>query len=583
MPAAPLAPPPRRRPDLQRVLQRTFGHARLRPGQRQVIERVLAGRNVFAAMPTGAGKSLCWQLPVAAGESGLTLVVSPLIALMKDQHGKLDDVGISAVSLNSALDAAETEAAERAVVSGRARVLFATPERLAGDAALQAALRRRGVERLVVDEAHCLSQWGHDFRPAFLELGPVQRALGAPPVLALSATASAEVIDDVRRQLGLDSLDVVHTGVYRPNLHYAVEAFEDEDDRLRVLAERVRAIAGTGIVYAATVKMAEQVHAALAGAGESVALYHARLPAAERRRAQDAWMGGACRVMVATNAFGLGIDKPDTRFVVHCQMPASLDAYYQESGRAGRDGGVADCILLYQARDRAVQQFFMVGRYPRLADLQALTEVLATPAPDGAWTLAALQRALPDLARAKLRVALALLREEGVAAQNRRREWRPTGRAVADASLERMLSIYTDRAAHDREALGRMVDYARGGRCRWQALLEHFDAEDEIDERCGHCDNCRRLAALQPAAAEPGETRDAGAPAPTSAGAAFAVGQAVRVARFGTGEVAACDAASVTIAFPDGRRRAFVPAFVEPVDAAAPPPHHRAIVVPPSP
>ena len=574
------------RTDLRQVLQRTFGHTRLRPGQLEVIQRVLAGRSVFAVMPTGAGKSLCWQLPAAAGEGGLTLVVSPLIALMQDQCDKLREAGIRGVALNSALDAADSTAALRAVRDGAARVLFTTPERLAADAALVDTLGARGVALFVLDEAHCLSQWGHDFRPAFLELGRVRRALGAPPLLALSATASSEVIDDVRRHFALDALEVVNTGVYRANLHHAVEAFEDDAARTERLLELVRATPGTGIVYAATVKMAVAVHAALAGAGESAALYHARLGAVLRREAQERFMSGERRVMVATNAFGLGIDKPDTRFVIHCQMPASLDAYYQEAGRAGRDGAPAACTLLYQPRDRAVQQFFMTGRYPRLADLQALCDALEhAPEGGGAWTLAALQRALPGLARTKLQVALALLRDERVVTMNRRRELALTRRAIGDASLQRMLQIYADKAAADHESLERMVYYARCGRCRWRVLLEHFDEPAEF-ERCGGCDICRRHAALQSEAATPRpavEEEVAPGPPAGSAGAAFAPGQAVRVPRFGEGRVAACDAQTVTIDFAGGGRRSFMSAYVEPVDTAAPPPQHQAIVVAPEP
>jgi ATP-dependent DNA helicase RecQ len=572
------------RGDLRQVLQRTFGHARLRPGQLEVIERVLAGRSVFALMPTGAGKSLCWQLPAALGDGGLTLVVSPLIALMQDQCEKLDELGIRGAALNSALDAADSAAALRALRDGTARVLFTTPERLAGDALLADTLAARGVALFVLDEAHCLSQWGHDFRPAYLELGRARRALGAPPLLALSATASAEVIDDVRRHFGLDALEVVHTGVYRANLHYAVEAFEDDAARAERLLGIVRATPGPGIVYAATVKMATAVQGALAGAGESAALYHARLGAALRREAQERFMSGERRVMVATNAFGLGIDKPDTRFVIHCQMPASLDVYYQESGRAGRDGRPAACTLLYQPRDRAVQQFFMTGRYPRLADLQALCDALEQVPDEGAWTLAALQRALPGLARSKLQVALALLRDERVVAMNRRRELALTRRAVGDASLERMLQVYADKAESDRESLERMVYYARCGRCRWRVLLEHFDEPAEF-ERCGSCDICLRHAALEQEAMAPRPAAAEVAPGPpeSSAGAAFAIGQAVRVPRFGAGRVAACDAQTVAIDFAGGRRRSFMSAYVEPLDAAAPPPQHQAIVVAPEP
>lgn len=554
--------PPRstRQRALRQALHDTFGLARLRPGQQEVIDAVLAGRHVFAVMPTGAGKSLCYQLPALLGE-GLTLVVSPLIALMKDQCDKLHGLGIEAVALNSGIAAAEEHESQEALQAGRARLLFTTPERLATDAALRALLGRQRVALFVIDEAHCIPQWGHDFRPAFLELGGVQRALGAPPVLALTATASADVIDDVAGQLGLDDFVLVNTGVYRENLHYRAEAFERESDRLERIGTLVRQSKGPGIVYATTVRMAQQVHAAFSASGESVALYHARLAAAKRREAQDRFMAGEVRIMVATNAFGLGIDKADLRFVLHCQMPASLDAYYQESGRAGRDGEPAICSLLYQAKDRAVQQFFMAGRYPGLAELQAVCAALQrAPRQGDRWRLAELQEAL-DLPAAKLQVAVALLRSHGVVAADRRLNLRLRGEAPGREKLEALLTVYVDKAQRDREALERMVFYARSGLCRWAVLLEHFD-EELPGGRCGHCDNCQRMQALEAARAAGGEEAPSDATG-VSPRAAFSTGQAVCVPRFGEGVVAAADAHTVTVEFPDARRRSFMAAYVE--------------------
>ena len=388
-------------------LRKIFGHTQLRPGQQAVIERVLAGSSTLAVMPTGAGKSLCYQLP-ATLLAGRTVVVSPLIALMQDQCDAMTEMGIACVQVNSALDTATVQAAESAIADGRARVVLTTPERLA-DPVFQSLLRQQPTDLLVVDEAHCISQWGHDFRPAFLEIAHALRALGSPTVLALTATATDDVLDDVLSQLRIARSGVVQTGVYRPHLHFAVEQVERESDKIARLLSL--AADGHGIVYTATVKAAEQVHAALCAADVDAGLYHGRLAAAERQQTQEAFMDGKLRVMVATNAFGLGIDKPDIRFVVHYQMPASLDAYYQEAGRAGRDGAPAICTLLFLRSDRAVQQFFMGGRYPGLDDVEALYRALQRNAPDAApaWTLELLQTAL-ERARSKLQVALSALR-----------------------------------------------------------------------------------------------------------------------------------------------------------------------------
>jgi len=520
-------------------------------------------------MATGAGKSLCYQWP-AMLLPGITLVISPLIALMKDQCEKLRHLGIAAVQLNSAVAADEIDAAEAAIAAGEARIVFTTPERLA-DAACVDRLASHPVALVVVDEAHCISQWGHDFRPAFLEIGSALPRFGKPRILALTATATDAVIVDIARQLGVGRFAVVNTGMYRPNLHYRVVQVTNESDKLARAVALVAASEGAGLVYAATVKAASEVHAALVAAGVGAVLYHGKLGAAQRHAQQDAFMSGAARVMVATNAFGLGIDKADTRFVVHYQMPAGLDAYYQESGRAGRDGGDADCTLLFLHSDRAVQQFFLAGRYPAKEDVADLYGALQQPPDDGgAWTLDRLHDALAR-PKAKLQVALRLLRHRGVVGQERDGSLVPTRAGLDRDALEKLLVSYREKREHDRAMLERMVFYGQTGHCRWKVLLENFDAAEGF-ERCGTCDNCVRIAAAFAAAERDASTQDRDAETaaadgdgerePANAPALPDIGDLVSVPRYGRGVVESVSAEGITVVFPEGARRVFLPGFV---------------------
>ncbi len=467
-------------------LLRHFGFPQFRTGQREVVTAALEGRDVLAVMPTGAGKSLCFQLPALVG--GLTVVVSPLIALMNDQVAGLRRRGIGAAALSSQLAPAE----QRALLRGlrELRLLYLSPERLGNDA-VRRALLTVGVTRLVVDEAHCISSWGHDFRPDYRQLGAVRLHLGDPPVTALTATATERVRDDIAALLRLRDPVRVLTGFDRPNLRYRVLPVPNETAKLEALRALLRT-PGAALIYAGTRERTEAVAAQLGSWGRTGAAYHAGLGSDHRNAVQDAFLASSTGVVVATNAFGMGVDKPDVRRVIHIDLPASLEAYYQEAGRAGRDGGAATCTLLYTAEDAARQRRLLLASTPTLLELKRTFVRVrnAHPEPVRADQL--------KLNRGKLIGTLELLEAHNIVTLTRQNR-RVTLLLHPDRQLDvpEFRDVWTEAYGKRRlELLAATIRYAETLACRRGQLLSYF-GDDAHTGACG-CDRCAPEPFLTP-------------------------------------------------------------------------------------
>ncbi|MBI5477695.1 MAG: ATP-dependent DNA helicase RecQ, partial [Deltaproteobacteria bacterium] len=449
----------------------------------------LSGRDVVAVLPTGSGKSLCYQLPGMMVD-GITGVVSPLIALMTDQEGKLKARNLPVVRLDSTLKAAERRAALGRIRSGeQPLIVLTTPETL-GSVEMREVLRAAHVGLIAIDEAHCVSEWGHDFRPAYLTLGDRITELGRPQVLALTATAVLRVRNDIRNFLGLRDPDFITASPDRPNLRFVVLRPSAYGSKVRELVRLARELPSPGIVYCSTIAGVEEVWMALRIAQVPVGRYHGKMSTAERQQEQDRFMArGDRRVMAATNAFGLGIDKPDIRFVIHYQTPGSIEQYVQEAGRAGRDGKPSHCVLLFDESDLGVQEHFIKEKYPPKRSLAHLVEALAAWAGENRPVSAA-DLALAAHTRATYAMSLlGELRDLGLVTEVGAHQWQPAAAATSVADTARAAAVRDEtRRIADPRRLQQVVDYAHAESCRSVLLRQYFG--DPKPPACGRCDVC---------------------------------------------------------------------------------------------
>ena len=513
---------------IDRVAREAFGFEALRPGQREAIESVLAGRDTLVVMSTGSGKSAIYQIAGLLTE-GATVVVSPLIALQRDQVDDLAERAAGgAAQLNSSLPASERDRALAELAENALEFLFLAPEQLANEEVL-AELSVARPSLLVIDEAHCISEWGHDFRPEYLRVGAAAEALGRPPILALTATAAPPVRDEIAERLALRDPVVLVRGFDRPNIHLAVERFHGEqgaERKLRALRDAVEAAPKPGIVYVATRRQAEELAESLCERGVTAASYHAGMRGAERDAVQERFMDSELDVVVATTAFGMGIDKADVRWVFHSEVSESLDAYYQEIGRGGRDGEPAHARLFYRSEDLGLRRFFSAGGHVEVDEIAQVLDAVA----GGVTDPATLQDAT-ELSETKLASALARLEEAGAV------RVLPSG-AVEAAAEDPAAAVRTaaeeaeKRRVFDRSRVDMMRGYAEADGCRREFLLSYFG--EPFRPPCGRCDNCEAGRGEAPAEDVP-----------------FAVGARVAHEQWGEGVVQRYDDDAVVVLFDD--------------------------------
>ena len=474
-----------KQPDIRSVAQKKFGYTELRRGQEEAIRALLLKQDTLVVMPTGAGKSAIYQI-AGLMMDGPVLVISPLIALQKDQVDSIQsqDTPAEAVLINSTQKASELRENLEQIQKGRYKFIFLAPEQLRKEETIE-ALSKAKIALFAVDEAHCISEWGHCFRPDYLHLGHAAERLNYPVVLAMTATASARVREEIMGRLGMQKPKVLVGGFDRPNIYLRVDHFKEEEKKMEALLHHVRWAEKPGIVYTGTRKTAETIMRSLAEEGTEALYYHAGLKAAEREEIQNKFMSGNAEVIMATNAFGMGINKADIRFVYHYDASDSLDSYYQEIGRAGRDGEKAEAILFFREQDIGAQAFHTGQGKIQMEQLEEVVKAMAEQ--DQPVTPQEIAEGTNFSAR-KLTGALQRLEDAGVV------ETLPTGEvqlresAQVEEAIQEAAEQQELRQEMNKERLRQMREYADTGSCRREHLLRYFG--DDFHGPCRNCDNC---------------------------------------------------------------------------------------------
>jgi ATP-dependent DNA helicase RecQ len=478
---------PKQKKDILSVAQKNFGLESLRPGQEDAIRALLGGQDTLVVQPTGSGKSAIYQI-AALMTKGATLIISPLIALQKDQVDSINAQNAAdALVINSTQGVSETRQAMEKIEKGSGKYIFLAPEQLRKQETVE-TLDKAGISLFVVDEAHCISEWGHDFRPDYLQLGPAIERLGHPVVLAMTATASPEVRQEIVQRLGMRDPKIFVHGFDRPNIYLRVDRFPDEAEKLQALVHRVRWAEKPGIVYVSTRKNAEEIMRLLGEEGVEALFYHGGLKASDREDIQERFMSGRAEVIVATNAFGMGVDKADVRFVYHYDVSDSLDSYYQEIGRAGRDGEKAEAVLFFRQEDLGVQKFragegkLEPKQIEQVADVISDQEGPVEPEEIADKT---------DLSERKLATVIHRLEDVGAL------EVSPTGEVqlAEQADVTEAAEAAAEEQEHRKDVRGerlrQMQEYADTSACRREHLLRYFG--DEFNAPCNNCDNCEAV------------------------------------------------------------------------------------------